>query len=271
MFTSIQDEYRLTPHWSLTAGLRYDNFSDTGDSFSPRAALLWNSHKTLSGKLLYGHAYRAPTFYELYSGNAPKISDNPKLKPEKLDSIELSISYRPSDTLHNSTNLYWYQAEELIDYQAFNYGVFFDNKGRQLGAGIETEFHWNPISALELRASYAYRWTEDQQTKKAVANIPKHLGKLMANWHITENWNLNSDWSIVADIPREEGDARDKIDNYQLVNLANSYRLNHAIESTLGVRNLFDKTYVSPSRGIPKDDYPMPGRYVFAELKYRFD
>lgn len=93
----------------------------------------------------------------------------------------------------------------------------------------------------------------------------------MANWHITENWNLNSDWSIVADIPREEGDARDKIDNYQLVNLANSYRLNHAIESTLGVRNLFDKTYVSPSRGIPKDDYPMPGRYVFAELKYRFD
>lgn len=271
LFTSVQDEVTLNADWSLTAGLRYDHFSDVGESFSPRVALLWHNNDDLSAKLLYGHAFRVPSLSDLYIRNNPAATGNPNMKPEKLDTIELGISYTPTPNFNNTTNVYGYRANDLIDEQEIDTGVTFINRGEQLGAGIETEFHWQPISELELMASYAYRWTEDQQTGKPIYGVAKHLGKLMANWHITENWNLNSDWSIVADIPREEGDARDKIDNYQLVNLANSYRLNHAIESTLGVRNLFDKTYVSPSRGIPKDDYPMPGRYVFAELKYRFD
>ncbi len=53
-FVYLQDEWTLDPNWRLTWGARYDHYSDFGDQFNPRMALVWDTTSYLTTKLLYG-------------------------------------------------------------------------------------------------------------------------------------------------------------------------------------------------------------------------
>ena len=50
----------------MNVGVRYDRFSTFGDSFNPRAALIYQPRQPTTFKLLYGEAFRAPNAYENY-------------------------------------------------------------------------------------------------------------------------------------------------------------------------------------------------------------
>ncbi|MDX1458609.1 MAG: TonB-dependent receptor, partial [Marinobacter sp.] len=66
-YAFVQDEWAFAPDWELTAGVRYDHYSDFGDTVNPRLALVWTTTPWLTTKLLYGEAFRAPAFFELYA------------------------------------------------------------------------------------------------------------------------------------------------------------------------------------------------------------
>jgi len=123
---------------------------------------------------------------------------------------------------------------------------------------------------LFLSSDYAYRKTENKTTNEDVAEVPKHIVHAMIDYSITPKWFLNSEVFYTADTPREVGDAREKIDNYAVVNISTAYKVTDGLEGMLAVRNLFDKEYVSPSNANPVNDYPMEGLNIYAELKYRF-
>ena len=55
------------PDWELTVGARYDHYSDFAGSLAPRLALVWQTGDQLTTKLLYGQAFRAPYYQELYA------------------------------------------------------------------------------------------------------------------------------------------------------------------------------------------------------------
>src|SRR6185369_4750483 len=79
----IQDEIRLSRSLILNAGLRYDRYSTFGGATNPRAALIFSPSERTTFKLLYGQAFRAPNFYELYY-HAPGNEANPTLEPERV-------------------------------------------------------------------------------------------------------------------------------------------------------------------------------------------
>src|SRR6185437_8177786 len=73
----VQDDYRLRPNLTISAGLRYDwqNFFHDNNNFSPRLALAWSpgtSRKTVmraGGGIFYDRTGNAPIFdLERYSG-----------------------------------------------------------------------------------------------------------------------------------------------------------------------------------------------------------
>ncbi len=76
-----QDEWAFTQDWFLTAGVRRDQYSDFGGTTNPRVALVWETAYNLTSKLLYGRAFRPPSFVELYNINNPVALGNPNLKP----------------------------------------------------------------------------------------------------------------------------------------------------------------------------------------------
>lgn len=73
--------------FQLVYGVRADDYSDIETHYSPRFGAIFNVTNRFTTKLLYGHAFRAPTAIERL-GSVQGIEANPDIEPETIDSIE---------------------------------------------------------------------------------------------------------------------------------------------------------------------------------------
>jgi outer membrane receptor for ferrienterochelin and colicins len=268
-FFSAQDEWTFAPGWNLTAGLRYDDYSDFGSTINPRLALVWQTSPVLTSKLLYGRAFRAPSFVDMYAQNNPVGNGNPDVDPETIDTYEVAFDYFPNEQLRSVINFYYYDAKDIIDAA----GTSIDNVGQQKGYGSELEVNFQATSELTLQADYAYRHTEVDNTGHAAADAPKYLAHAGANWSFAANWYADAQVFWVAERKRLATDTRKDVPNYSMVNASIGYQMEKNLKLSSGVRNLFDKDIYepSPASGLGEmDDYKMPGRYLYAELRYSF-
>ena len=94
LYASLQDEWNFAKNWEFTAGVRYDHYSDFGDTVNPRIALVWETRYDLTSKLMYGRAFRPPSFAESYLKNNPILFGNQDLEPETIDTYELAFDYQ---------------------------------------------------------------------------------------------------------------------------------------------------------------------------------
>jgi outer membrane receptor for ferrienterochelin and colicins len=269
-FFSLQDEFALAPTWTLTAGVRDDYYSDFGNTINPRLALVWHKNQALSVKLLYGRAFRAPTFQELYARNNPAGVGNSNVKPETMDMKELGVEYQPSSKWHISANIYDYIAANQINTVPAAVGNQFANTGKQTGRGVETTWQYQPIEQLLLAADYAYRWTKSDATGRQAAYAPVHVGHARADWEFYTGAVVAWETQFVANTQRVPNDSRQKIGDYTVSNLSISY--NHAKQwsTKFSIRNIFDKEYYYPTINTALSDIPAPGRSVYAQMSYRF-
>ena len=86
-----QDEFAITHKLTLSAGLRYDHYSNFGGTTNPRLGLIYHLFHPTTLKLLYGTAFRAPEPFELTPGYGPFYDDNLGLKPETIRSVEVVV------------------------------------------------------------------------------------------------------------------------------------------------------------------------------------
>jgi len=268
-FISAQDEWSFAPNWELTAGIRYDNFSDFGSTVNPRLALVWQTSDKITSKLLYGRAFRAPSFTELYAQNNPVTISNKNIDPETIDTFELSFSYYPNSKLHSLIDFYYYKLDNLIE----QIGNLVDNSGKQKGYGIEFEVSYQPSNEFTIKADYAYRYTKNEKTDNPVADAPKNLAHLETDWKLSQNLYANAELFWVANMKRLESDTRKSINNYTTVNATLSYRVKKDLTTNISARNLFNEDIREPSPYSALgelDDYPMQGRYIFGEIRYHF-
>lgn len=265
----LQDEWQFAPDWELTTGIRYDDFSDTGDTSNPRIALVWATRHNLTTKLLYGSAFRAPSFSELYAINNPVALGNPDLDPETIDTLELSFDYKPTLDLQLGLSLFAYQAKDLIEFVGTS-SKTAENARDQDGHGLELEMDWKLSETLRLRGNYAWQRAEDEETGRRVADAPGQQAYLRADWRFRPDWLLSPQATWVGDRARAAGDLRDEIDDYTLVDvtLRKSNLLKH-LDIAFSAHNLFDEDARGPSDGQIPDDYPLAGRSIWLELSWR--
>jgi outer membrane receptor for ferrienterochelin and colicins len=271
-FVFGQDEWSLARRWTLTAGLRYDHYSDFGGTLNPRLALVWETRYDLTTKLLYGRAFRPPSFQELYVQNNPATIGNPDLDPETIQSLELAFDYQPVSRLRTIVNLFVYQADDLIEFVADPAGGKTGRNARdQEGYGFEFEMDWQIVDTLQLRANCAFQDSEDKETDATVANTPQWQFYINPHWDFRRNWSLDAQWKWIGDRKRAQGDARGDVPDYSLVGLT-LRRKNIAKHWDLAVagRNLLDEDVREPTRSTIPGDYPMPGRSVFAEVRLHY-
>lgn len=272
----LQDEWTFAPDWYLTTGLRVDEFSDVGGTVNPRVALVWNTTLHWTTKLLYGRAFRAPSFLEEFTRNNLIAKGNPNLDPETIDSVELSFAYRQPAFRSNLT-LYGFWLNDRIkivgDPLAAPTFLTFKNAGDQEGYGVEFEVGWDVTKDLKLKGHYAFQKTLDEDTDSDVGFAPTHQVYAEANWRFLPDWHLHIDMNSVLDRKRAAGDPRPDIDDYTLVDL---YLQRKAIadhmDVSLGVRNLFNTDAREPSTSATSlpFDIPLPERRIFGEAVVRF-
>ncbi|KPK37786.1 MAG: hypothetical protein AMJ69_10365 [Gammaproteobacteria bacterium SG8_47] len=274
-FLYLQDEWRFAPDWSLTAGVRYDNYSDFGDTINPRLALVWNTSLNLTTKFLYGRAFRPPTFSELYNENNPAVLGNPDLKPQTIDTYELAFDARPREDVRTSLNLFYYSMQDAIRFEPDPppaTSSTAQNSGEQEGYGGELELSWKAARTLEVVGNYAYQHSEDKGTEADPGFAPAHQLYARLNWTPVSSLSVHPQVSYIADRARAEGDTREAIDDYVITDLTLRYRPAQlrGLELAISGRNIFDEDAREPSSssGLIPDDLPLPGRHYYAELRY---
>ncbi|MBE9399075.1 TonB-dependent receptor [Pontibacterium sp. N1Y112] len=270
-FVSIQDQWQLNNDWSFTGGLRWDHFSDFGSTINPRLALVWETSHDLTTKLLYGEAFRAPSFSEQHLINNPSALGNPDLHPEEIETFELAFDYRPTFETDLKLSLYSYKATDLIATVAEGSTLKYQNARNQDGYGAELEFDWRATKQLTLFANYAYQHSEDSDTGMAVPDAPKHSTYLDLQYRLNQNWSSSLQHYWIGNRTRNSGDSRDKVDDYHWVNakLTRSFD-NKRLKFSIMVKNLFDTDAREPSSASIPGDYPLEGRSVIGELRYKF-
>ena len=66
-------------------------------------------------KLLYGQAFRAPNFKELYDRNNKVLVGNPDLKPEKTTTYEAETGYNFRNIIKFNIGYFYSEITDLID------------------------------------------------------------------------------------------------------------------------------------------------------------
>jgi len=262
----LQDEWRLAPDWSLTGGVRYDHYSDFGGTVNPRVALVWNTTYRLTSKLLYGRAFRAPSFAEQFNINNPVAVGNEDLDPETINTYELAFDYVFSNELRSGLNLFYYEMQDII---RFNPTVA-DNTGDQRGHGLEWEFEWDTTDNLTLVGNYAYQKSEDEDSNSDAPNAPGQQVYLRADYQVAPKWVLNSQVNWVMGRERAVGDTRSDVGDYTTMDVSlRAKEVFLGIEMAFSLRNLTDEDVFEPSLapGNIPNDLPQAGRSFTAEIR----
>lgn len=275
-YVYVQDEWSVANDWQATIGVRYDSYNQFGDSINPRAALVWATRHNLTTKLLYGRAFRAPSFSELFAENNPALLGNSELEPETIDTFEIAFDYSYSQNLQMAINLFHYRIKDLVEVP-FNSEAI--NSVKQKGTGFEYEIEWAVSDQFDLIANYALHDAENRQTGRDIANAPRKQLYVSGQWTINENRSLSVTANWVADRKRIEGDLRKEIDDYVLVDLVfNSATALENLDLSLIAKNIFNEDAREPSTpgivpAVPEipDDYPEEGQSITLELTYSLD
>ncbi len=275
----LQDEWKLDPAWQLTSGIRYDHYSDVGNSVNPRMALVWAATDRITTKLLYGSAFRAPALVESAAASNPVALGNPDLKPEKIDTYELALSHHVASDLLYTANVFYYQIDDMIDFVPNGVVKQAQNVGRRKGKGFELEMDYTVMPDLRLLLNYSYQQSIDKNSGADVGEAPNREFYGRGEWTLAPFWRLDTQLTWVGKQKRAAGDNREALRDYATLDLTLRKKevWNH-LSLALSVRNLFDADVREPSPGpiapltVPHfpDDLPMAGRSVYGEVSYSF-
>ncbi len=278
--TYIQDEIRVSDKFLINVGLRYDDYSNFGNTVNPRAALIYSPKETTAVKLLYGSAFRAPSEFELHAG-ADRIA-NLGLQPEEIDTVEVVVEhyfapdFRIIGSLYHNdlSNLTVLETDPIADM------LVFRNSGeaKTIGAEVEIERIWQ--GGQRLRASYAWQQTDDKTSSQEPANSPRNEIKVKyATPFLYDRFQAGVDVQYLSDrdtllTGTFDEDFPDSIygvaGSYVLANVGLTGRFfDDRVTVGLDVNNLFDEKIEHPAGGENDQNVILQdGRVVQLRLTY---
>jgi len=274
----LQDQFDVLDDLRLTAGLRYDNYSDSGDSFNPRLALLYQLQESNSLKFMYGRAFRAPSLGDLYDKETIINIGNLFLDPITVDTYELAFQHTQDN---NSLILTWFYNDyrDFITTRTTSGGqTIFDNVYDNQTMGLELDVIWRFNSNWNARAGYTYIISSETYApsdftfSKPEELTPQNYGNIVVNFTQKKwNWNISMVWHDGISVLQDTGAAA-------LLNSKLLYQFNANWKMGADIRNLFDNDYVTPQNQVLGQDQfgndiqemPSRGRELFVSLQYLF-
>ena len=257
--------YDISKDIRANFGIRYDYYDDFGGVTNPRLGLTWALIEEHSVKIMYGEAFRAPTFAELYNKNNPTILGNKDLKPEKIKTYELSYENSSFKDVLISTTLFNSNIDDIITLRSGQY----QNNGKIQSRGIESEVKYEFQRGSYIFANYSYQKSKNKQDNQKLGNIPTHMAYIGINYRVNRYFNLYSDVKYLSHQTRDATSSKDEVDESYISNMTILAK-NLIYKNTnlkLSIYNLFDETAYDSGSTI---DYPMANRSYMFELSYKF-
>ncbi|MDD5135006.1 MAG: TonB-dependent receptor, partial [Phycisphaerae bacterium] len=267
-----EDEFKLIPDvLHFTAGARLDRYTQTGSNLSLRFAMVWKARKDTVIKLLYGEAFRSPSYREMYKRDDPYVET-----PEKIRTTELLISHNLNRNHNLEISLF---KSELKDYiktlQSGGYENLNHRSSKGVEVGLKGKFHNANLSYF---ANCTMLQTKDVDLG-GIGGVPenmfnagltyegiKHIAISPHIQHIGKR-NRPDDYQHTDEMD-DVANRRDNLGSYTLCNIT-IRTTDLPFELSFSVRNVFDKKYYSTSE---KGQYDTQGegRMFWLTLGYTF-
>ena len=263
---------------SATLGVRFDDYSDFGNSLNPRLGLIYHPSQRWRGKFLYATAFRAPTFKELYDNTrigTSGFSGNQRLKAEESETMEMGFEYE-NDRFIIKANLFDIKNNNVI-------GLYDPNGSGQRGSienlgdvetkGIEAEIVAQVTDHIRINANYAnykadFGWADSpefdlQRTylqtngESQLFNQPRVRANLSVGWSKSQ-WQLfvSANYGGRASHNKTtplEGLRQLLVDEYLQFNTSLSYQFSPALQLKFAANNLGEEKNSDPTGSSDSD------------------
>ena len=286
---------------TLEVGARYDSTKIT----SSRADQQDNKYSGLSGNIMatynsdentkyfvgMGQASRVPDARELYNLGSNMNPANqaetgtPDLKETTNREIDLGTEHHYKDGKIKA-KIFYSDLENYIYYNRDSATNRFENIDAKI-YGLELSGAYYINNQFTLDAAYTYKKGKKDkalagQTDKDLADITPPKLTLALTYDYNENTNAMVEFVNVSSWNNyDEDNGEQHINGYNVVNLKAQTTIAKNFEITVGIDNLFDKTYavsntyadlVLLTDGTTNEVMLLnePGRYTYVSLKYKF-
>ena len=280
--------------FDFSAGARHDYTTITNGSnlqskryTGTDANLLTTYHIDEQNKVFLGvgQAKRVPDARELYFvASTGSLVGTPDL--DQVTNREIDLGYEIADDNFQVKLKTFYS--DLQNYIYIKKGVSanaFENIDASVyGAELSASFYPTDEITVDMGASYK-RGKKDHalegQTDTDLADMAPLRGTLGVSYEYMNDSTLSAEVQASDTWDNIDSDNGEKvISSWAIVNLKAKHTINKGIELTVGVNNLFDKTYVINNTYVDLilltdgiTDVMMmnePGRYIYTNLKFRF-
>ena len=262
---------------TYTLGARYDKYSDFGETFNPRVALVYQALESTSLKLLYGSAFRAPMYNELYySSITGEVAGNPNLEPESVDTYEAILVQKIFSTVLTLSYFYTQVDNAIVQVRNSVELLSSENVGSQNYSGLEFESiseFFDKTLYLHLGATHILGSDED------VRVTPDTTLSTILNYRYNKlNINLSGYYHSQAENDYET--YIKTLDAYTVIDSKITYTFNKNFMTYIEVKNLLDSEYYTPSPSPSATtgttstarafDVENRGRLAYLGLRYSF-
>jgi outer membrane receptor protein involved in Fe transport len=302
------DILKTFPSWeiigknmSITTGLRYDHHSDADGSLNPRMGVVYAPNDRLFFKLLYGQAFRAPTFGQMYVKNLFASVQNPDLKPETVKTSEILAGLNLTDRITATLDFFSIRKEDAI----LSYRGRYENRGEIVSRGVEGELRVSYNKSKYGYFNITFQKAEDVSHEKIADTLgtvyeqedyglgmyPQVMANMGINYDISKNINANVSVNYVGQIERigkmqftsdkndpdgtlVKSDKRELLDSHTLVNFSlrfGNFDFAEGWEFQLTGYNIFNADHIDPEKnGYVENDYPRWDRHFMGKVSYTF-
>ena len=267
-----QDEFTISHKLTLSAGLRYDHYSNFGGTTNPRLGLIYHVFHPTTLKLLYGTAFRAPEPFELSPDFGIFYDDNLRLGPEKIRSIEGVVEQEMGQhiTLSGSVFRNWIRDLISVETNPSDNQLVYENGDKAVITGVEVELDGHLANGLQGRASYSYASVSVPVIDGPLGNSPQQLGKLNLSYPVVQK-------RLIASLDAQYTSPRltlagNTVSGFPVFNVTLlGHALGKHLDLSASVYNIFDRKYYDPGRPEdPEDVIRQDGRNFRVKLTARF-
>ena len=261
---TLQLPRKAEEYISLTSSIsNFQRFNSSEFDFQMKLTYEFNKINAI----LFGieRRTRIPSMKDRYSYKMGKAIPNPKLKPEKNNTITVSLSTKISQHITLCPEIFINKSDDYIDSVTVSPGIIQNqNHGSLLFYGGSLQIKSSAIEdRLTILLNYSWIQWHKYSTSPELTGLSHHKITASIKAKPIQQLSIYLDMYSISNSDSASDGTR-PVDSYYTVDTGVHWRIFHSTSISCGVKNLFDKLYQT------MEGYPMPGRTYFFRINWKY-